>query len=70
MLKELNSIAHGLLGLHGYPVLPLVAPAATAKGKRAESPTQRSNPPLRVAKKAVETCVPALRVRPHTYFAW
>jgi hypothetical protein len=69
MLKELNSIAHGLLGLHGYPVLPLVAPEASAKGKRAEPPSQRSAAPLR-AQKAVEACAPALRVRPHTHFAW
>jgi len=40
MLKELNSIARGLLGLHGYPTsLPArVAPAASEV-----SPAQRSH---------------------------
>lgn len=27
MLKELNSVAHQLLGLHGYPVMPLALSA-------------------------------------------
>jgi hypothetical protein len=70
MLKELNSIAHGLLGLHGYPGLPLVAPEATAKGKRAEPPAARSAASVHAPKKGGDACVPALRVRPHTYFAW
>ena len=70
MLKELNSIAHGLLGLHGYPVLPLVAPETNAKGRHAGPPAQRSAVPMGAAKKVVESCAPALRVRPRTHFAW
>lgn len=42
MLKELNSIARGLLGLHGYPTSlpPRVAPAASEV-----SPARRSHRP-------------------------
>ena len=43
MLKELNSIARGLLGLHGYPTVPArVAPAASDV-----PPARRPQRPLR-----------------------
>jgi hypothetical protein len=38
MLKELNKIAAGMLGLHGYPVQPWTAPAQGATDCRSAQP--------------------------------
>jgi hypothetical protein len=70
MLKELNSIANGLLGLHGYPVRPLGNPETSGKRARAVSPNGESIAhALRVDKPVVlHTLAPALRAR--SYFSW
>ena len=39
MLKELNRIAAGLMGLHGYPTEPWSAVAADAQSRREAAPT-------------------------------
>ncbi len=41
MLKELNSIFAGLLGLQGYPVPPPVAPSRPSEDPRARVPAAR-----------------------------
>lgn len=38
MLKELNRIAAGLLGLHGYPAQPWTSPAPHAASRREATP--------------------------------
>lgn len=38
MLKELNKIAAGLLGLHGYPAQPWTPPARDAANGRGTTP--------------------------------
>jgi hypothetical protein len=47
MLKELNSIARGLLGLHGYPT---PASARVAPAPSDASPARRPQPPRRQRK--------------------
>jgi hypothetical protein len=44
MLKELNSLAAGLLGLHGYPVQPLPASRASGSSGQARGSRQRAHP--------------------------
>ncbi|MEO6689955.1 MAG: hypothetical protein ABIS07_14725 [Dokdonella sp.] len=68
MLKELNSIASGLLGLHGYPVRADVT--AETPNKRAPLETAKAADNLRAAGKSATSCVPTVRVRARSYFAW
>ncbi|RYD14488.1 MAG: hypothetical protein EOP90_12650 [Lysobacteraceae bacterium] len=42
MLKELNSIFAGLLGLQGYPVSPPVTPSRLAETLRVRVPAARA----------------------------
>jgi hypothetical protein len=42
MLKELNKIAAGLLGLHGYPNEPWTPPAHVAESGRRSTPASGS----------------------------
>ncbi len=68
MLKELNSIANGLLGLHGYPVGPTVA--AETPLKRAPQVKETSAESMRAAGKSAGSRVPVVPVRARSYFAW
>ncbi|MEO5626637.1 MAG: hypothetical protein ABIQ70_11575 [Dokdonella sp.] len=68
MLKELNSIANGLLGLHGYPAGPTVA--AETPPKRAPVASVKSAATVRVSGKSATSCVPVVPVRARSYFAW
>lgn len=45
MLKELNRIAAGLLGLHGYPVEPWPAPAKDVGSRQRATTAPRRTPP-------------------------
>lgn len=68
MLKELNSIAKGLLGLHGYPTGPTVATETPLD--HAPLVEEKSAASMRVAGKSATSCVPVVPVRARSYFAW
>ena len=67
MLKELNSIANGLLGLHGYPVRPAANPEASLKGKRS---TIRANESVSRTAKPGVVRAPAATVHARPHFSW
>jgi hypothetical protein len=68
MLKELNSIANGLLGLHGYPT-PSTAATGTPVA-RAPRVTEKPAANVRTATKSATPCVRVVPVRARSYFAW
>lgn len=68
MLKELNSIANGLLGLHGYPTGPTVTTETPLD--HAPRVKEKSAGSMRVAGKSATSCVPVVPVRSRSYFAW
>lgn len=67
MLKELNSIANGLLGLHGYPVGPTVAKTTLERAPLVKETVMANRQP---ASKSATACVPVVPVRARSYFAW
>ncbi|MEO7325633.1 MAG: hypothetical protein ABIW82_12460 [Dokdonella sp.] len=68
MLKELNSIANGMLGLHGYPVGPTVA--AETPLERAPQVKQTCAESMRAGGKSAASRVQVVPVRARSYFAW
>jgi hypothetical protein len=70
MLKELNSIANGLLGLQGYPVLPIVAPGTVGKRERAALPKNENVASARATDKPSASRTPAKPARARMHFAW
>ena len=52
MLKELNKIAAGLLGLHGFPTQPWTPPAQDAASGRGATPAGSGSRPGKTRKLA------------------
>jgi len=67
MLRELNSIATGLLGLHGYPVRTFSASEATPAKESAAANDEGAESPDQVGENA---CKPAKPLHSRPNFAW
>jgi hypothetical protein len=67
MLRELNSIASDLLGLHGYPVRPLSSPEETSADA---STAAKDAGQAALTGKSTTACQPAKAAHARPTFAW